>query len=69
MKRYLLFAGQHYEARGGWSDFHASYDTIDEAMKEYLHYLQQQPNKSHGWEWFEIIDSETEEVVLRGGTG
>lgn len=33
MKRYLLFAGDHYYPSGGWNDFVGSFDTAREAME------------------------------------
>lgn len=48
--RYLLFAGDKFEAKGGWDDLQGSYETLEEAM---------QPN--HVWTngWGEIVDLQT----------
>ena len=33
MKRYLLFAWDHYEAFGGWNDFFGDFDSVNEAKE------------------------------------
>jgi menaquinone-dependent protoporphyrinogen IX oxidase len=49
MKRYLLFAGEDYYPRGGWSDFIGDFDTIDEAKNYKIEYI----------DWIQIVDLET----------
>lgn len=31
LKRYLVFSFETYYPRGGWRDFHGSFDTLEEA--------------------------------------
>jgi len=31
MKEFLAFTGHHYYTRGGWHDFDAAFDTLEEA--------------------------------------
>jgi len=53
-KRYLLFAGDMYEQRGGWHDFVKSFDSIGETMTaiDDLHLLE------HEDTWAHIVDTE-----------
>jgi len=62
MKRYLLFAGDHYYPSGGWRDFQGSFDTGTEAVEE----AQKGKNYSESarrkyeirpWDWWQVIDS------------
>lgn len=57
MKRYLLFVGEYYYPAGGWDDFSASFDTIDEAKAA-------APNNSV--DWWHVIDTKTEQQVASG---
>lgn len=36
MKKWMLFAGDHYYPRGGFDDFRGSYDTLGECMVAYF---------------------------------
>lgn len=50
MKRYLLFHGGTYYPLGGWRDFVASFDSVEEAEKA----------ANEAWhEWFQIVDTGT----------
>lgn len=53
LKRFLLFSGSDYYPGGGWDDFVASFDTLEEAKDR----------KSHR-DWNQMVDSETGEAVL-----
>jgi hypothetical protein len=56
MKRYLLFATVWYYPAGGWGDFQAAFDTIEEAKAA-----------APGWaDSFHVIDKETGEEVASG---
>lgn len=58
MKRYALFAGMTYYPGGGWSDFQGSFDVPEDAERA------GQANEDAGkWDWFEVVDLETGEVV------
>lgn len=55
LKRFFLFSGDTYYPSGGWHDFTASYDTLEEAIAA---------AKSLGkYEWFHVIDSTDGEEV------
>jgi len=64
MRRYLLFVGcipsQGFES--AWDHFKGSYDTLEEVEKKrkLLLYEGDYPDES----WYEIVDTETEKVVL-----
>lgn len=50
MKRYLLFRFDRFYPTGGWNDFSAAYDTIEEA-REF--------GKLPGGDYYQIVDSHT----------
>jgi hypothetical protein len=54
LKRFLLFTGSQYYARGGWSDFKSSFDTFEEALKEAA---------NTNCDWWHIVNSTTRSVV------
>lgn len=54
MKRYLLFTGLTYYPLGGWHDWDGDFDTIEDA-KIYI--------SSRRVDWWDIVDTETKEVV------
>ncbi len=56
MKRYLLFSYDHNYALGGWKDFIAAYDTIEEAVEKSLI-----GNRYH------VVDSTTGKIVIQDG--
>lgn len=60
MKRYLVFKGHQYYAKGGWNDFIASYDTLPEASKRAE---EDETYEMHGgelgklgYDWVQIVD-------------
>lgn len=53
MKRYLLFGGDYYYPRGGWSDFIESADTLEEIRASLDDWL----DREH--KWFHVIDTTT----------
>jgi hypothetical protein len=53
MKRFLLFSGNYYYPLGGWNDFDASFDSIDEATAAVTETA----------EWAHVIDSQTGEKL------
>ena len=60
MKRYLLFAGGHYESLG-WDDlFRGDFDTVEEAQRAIGG-----PDVS-STDWFEIVDTDTKKIVETG---
>lgn len=57
MKRYLLFTGGSHYPKGGWEDFHGSYDTTAEAW---------QAAANSELDWWHIVDTETMAIVSEG---
>jgi len=61
MKRYLVFCGAHYYPCGGWCDFHAAFDSLDEAQNAIISI------KNKGGfdrcEWIQIVDLQTMEII------
>ena len=49
LKRYIVFAGDHYYPSGGISDYSADFDSMGEALG-YMHQL--------GSEWAHVFDTE-----------
>jgi hypothetical protein len=56
VKRFLLFAGDEYYSRGGWSDFKGSFDSIIGAVREV---------DSCGSEWYQVVDSVTGTIIAQ----
>lgn len=72
-KRFSLFGGLAcYYARGGWHDYRGSFDTIDEAKRAATCFRDSQlpaeydleDDDLHPLEWWHVIDSETQKMVL-----
>ncbi len=56
LKRYLVFSGPNYYPAGGWDDFDADFDTLEEAVKC--------ANATDTlYNWAQVIDLETLEQV------
>lgn len=58
MKRYLLFAGEAYEASGGWLDFVSDHDyphEADAAARELF--------DSGGCQWFHVVDTDSGKII------
>jgi len=49
---------------GGWSDFKGSFDSIDAAKDMLLSDAAQR----RGFDWVEIVDTDTEEIVWHAGS-
>lgn len=58
MKRFLLFGGDHFYARGGWVDFLDSYDTLEDAKDAGEATIDQWWNQ-----WFHIVDASSFTIV------
>lgn len=58
MKRFLLFTSDFYYPRGGWSDFVASYDALDDARGEALLRLRAKKD-----DFAHVVDTDTEKEV------
>lgn len=59
MKRYLLFAYELHEARGGWHDFVGSFDTIEEASEMF----KTMPMINYCPDMWHIVDSQSWEII------
>ena len=57
MKRYLIFGGEIYYAKGGFHDFLSSHDNLGAAALCAQHYDQ------YDVEWWHILDTETKTIV------
>ena len=57
MKRYLVLAGDDYYPNG-WSDYRGSYESLEEAISK--------AESVTACDWYDIIDSVTEKVVVSG---
>ena len=62
MKRYLVFGGESYYARGGWNDFLVSFDELHQA-KSFISAWKAEDRRTH--EWAHIIDSHNWGIVIR----
>jgi hypothetical protein len=55
MKRYLVFAGDTYYPEGGAREFHAAFDTVEDARDALV---------CHQWgTWAHVFDLETESII------
>lgn len=59
MNRYLVFSGDKYDFRGGWSDFIGSYVSFDDACEKAR-------SLKNGNSWVEVVYLETEKVIFEG---
>jgi len=58
IKRFLLFAGDDHYPRGGWSDFHSSYDTLAETIG-----MMHSAGFAH-FNWCQVVDVQTGKVYV-----
>lgn len=62
IKRFVVFRGDYYYPSGGWDDFAASFDTVEEALE-----FTRTPNVVNRivlhYDWYQIIDLNTGKVV------
>lgn len=57
MKRFLLFAGNTYYARGGWHDFVGEFDSADVAVAM----AEERGEGAYGW--WHVLDSATGQII------
>lgn len=59
MKRYLVFSGLNYEAKGGWDDFDCDLDSV----KECVLFIEKDKAK---WRsaWYQIIDTNNKKEII-----
>jgi hypothetical protein len=62
MERFLAFCGKEYYACGGWEDFVADYDDIDEAKTEAEKYMRE--TFPTGPAWYHIVDQQEGKIVF-----
>lgn len=64
MKRYLLFGGEYFYARGGWHDSLGDFDLVEDAAAKgrELRAIDEIPSTPFV-EWWHVIDTETGEIV------
>ena len=60
--RYIVFSGSQYYPAGGWDDFVAMTETLNEAKQIYKDLL-----KYDEWTWAHIIDMKNKKNILKGG--
>jgi len=67
MKRFLLFYGSDYYPKGGWWDFHGSFESIELASDKFAEDV---VNKEmyRSSTWMHIIDNETGLAVMVAGS-
>lgn len=58
MKRFLVFRGDHYYPSGGWNDFYASYEKVEDALT-----ASESLVTSKAADWSHVIDIETGERI------
>ena len=58
MRRYLLFAGDMYYPAGGWDDFIADFDIMNEAIKTGIAL-----KDDSRCDWWKVIDTTTKKEV------
>jgi hypothetical protein len=63
MKRYLIFGGEIYYARGGFYDFLSSHDDLSAALSCAMEYTEDEH-----YEWWHIYDSETKTIVAHANS-
>ena len=51
MLRYMVFVGLTYYPNGGWEDYKASHEELEDAM-----------GACHGYDWWQVVDTVTGEV-------
>jgi hypothetical protein len=61
MKRFIIFASDHYYPIGGWSDYVAGFDTLDEAMD-----LTYSDKFKKQYDWWHIVDIIKGKIVSEG---
>lgn len=61
MKRFALFLGNQYYPSGGWEDFYAAFDTVEDAKAQAEKEL---PELTYAWA--NIADLQVGKMVWRG---
>ena len=70
MKRYMLFAGQNYYARGGCNDFVKSFDNREDAATQGKNICCSEYCEAHDLfqqDWWHVFDTEIEGMVAVEG--
>jgi hypothetical protein len=61
-RRFCIFGGPDYYPRGGWHDFRASRDTLEEAVQAGEKLL---VNPSGDYNWWHVFDLQERRVVAQ----
>lgn len=62
MKRFMVFSGSNWYPGGGSNDFVGDYDTLEVAENSLIAF----PELAN-WDWWEIWDTDTREVICSNG--
>jgi len=65
MKRYLVFAGDDYEALGGWHEYRDSFDVLPLAIQNARRSMYVRGRG--GNDWAHIVDTKTMAIVFELG--
>lgn len=63
MKRYALFGGETFYARGGFNDLIGTEDTSDKALTTAQQLIEKYKDHHKHLEWVQIVDLTTGEIV------
>lgn len=66
MKRYMLFAASNYYPEGGWDDFVAAFDSVEEARTHLQDKIDLSNDGYYHPDFWHIVDGEEEVKVLFG---
>lgn len=59
MKRFLVFKGMEYYPEGGWKDFSADFDTVEDAFAHAAVPNEVMPDSS----WSHVLDTKTMTII------
>ena len=62
MKRFLVFSGSSYYARGGWLDFKGAFASVAEA-EAWTAANVEKPEVDYSQEWWQVVDAESGLIV------
>ncbi len=63
---FALFAGDVYYPYGGWGDFKGMFTTVEEAKDFFDKGERWGDDHIHHWNWYQVVNLETKEIVERG---
>ena len=59
IKQFLLFMGDVFYPKGGWEDFHSSYDDAEDAIGVGVRTSEIQASRK----WFQVVDRISGEII------